>query len=146
MLDQGCSYSPTEPNNKENKVAQQFEITSDLRDPFEDQTPSNPYATGSSNPYLRPKSSRSPMRTNNNPYKQARPAIHTSFQHHRPAPFHQQSHANQNTTATSNAQFSKFGSAPQNNKSPPLTHDQLQRMEENRQRALAIRMKKQRIP
>lgn len=112
--------------NKENNTSQQRQEQQhglgDLGDPFEDnQRQSNMCNTGGRiNHYSERKQSSS------NPYQQ-----------------------NQQQRLTNVAQTAgRFSPMPQmptstNSVSPTLTNDQIRRMEENRRRALAIRMKKQ---
>ncbi len=100
--------------NKENHNEGQI----DLMDPFEDQTLYNPFCTGSSNPYLRG--------------KRPNTVISKNFSKH---PLRFQS---------SLPSYNQARVPVETTMSPPLTQDQLQRMEENRLRALAIRKEKQR--
>jgi len=117
-------------NNKENVVSRHHDDTfRDLSDPFDGiQAQQKPYDTSGSNPYSQRKQSASSY--SSNPYQQPQRPWHPNVQTtgkfspvpsaaHRPTP-------------------SSASSA-----SPNLTQDQVKRMEENRKRALAIRMKKQ---
>ena len=89
----------------------------------------------------------------------ADPSLSTSFPRGGPSnPYHRRSFHSANHCNDQNSHASSPSIVPKgdlfsnsimkrhpssNNISPALTQDQIQRMEENRQRALAIRMKKQ---
>eukprot|EP00569_Conticribra_weissflogii_P020583 CAMPEP_0171426446 /NCGR_PEP_ID=MMETSP0881-20121228/3966_1 /TAXON_ID=67004 /ORGANISM="Thalassiosira weissflogii, Strain CCMP1336" /LENGTH=741 /DNA_ID=CAMNT_0011945929 /DNA_START=57 /DNA_END=2282 /DNA_ORIENTATION=+ len=100
--------------NKENDYGEQIDATAQ----FEDQTSKNPYCSGTFNPYVRGK----------------RPSVVMTkdLSKH---PFKMQSTIPGYNQATVPVETTV---------SPSLTQDQLQRMEENRLRALAIRKEKQR--
>ena len=123
LLDNGGRPSPGQVN-KENFVAEQRDDhIGDLPDPFDgDQRQRNPFnSSGSTNPY----SQRKLPASSANPYYQ-QPRMQTSGRFS-PVP---QSGAKPPPSSASSI-------------SPSLTREQLQRMEENRKRALAIRLKKQ---
>jgi hypothetical protein len=122
-----------EIHNKENHDAHHGDEIGELADPFayapQQGSKRNPYnkAGGSMNPYNQHK----PFSSSLNPYRQAYPQQQGSF--------------SQNTgQVVPRANCTKPSRIPPSNDvSPTLTQDQIQRMEENRQRALAIRMKRQ---
>ena len=131
LLDNGGRPSPGQVN-KENFVAEQRDdhigdlpdpFDGDLPDPFDEgnQTQRNHYNSGPMNPYHQRKLPAS----STNPYYQ-QPRVQTSGRFS-PVP---QSGAKPPPSSASSI-------------SPSLTREQLQRMEENRKRALAIRLKKQ---
>ena len=115
--------------NKENTASRHHsDAFGDLQDPFEgNPTQRNPYSSGSTNPYSQRKQ---PASNSTNPY-------------------HQYQQNQRQGNVQTNGRFSPMPrSSPKppptvSSASPTLTQDQKRRMEENRKRALAIRMKKQ---
>ncbi|KAL7536983.1 hypothetical protein ACHAXR_007524 [Thalassiosira sp. AJA248-18] len=129
LLDNGGHPNFGQPNNKENFVTRQHDDHNigDLPDPFEgNQMQHNPYNSGP-NPYSQRKQASS---FSTNPYDQSRSQ--------------RQVHV-QTTGSFSPVPHSAPKPPPSSTRSisPTLTQDQLKRMEENRKRALAIRLKKQ---
>jgi len=123
LLDGGCPNSG-QINNKENVVSQHHDDHfGDLHDPFEgDQMHCNPYINGRTNPYSqRKQASLSSARIYQQP----------------------QRHAMRMQAAGPQPQSAPKPPNSMSSISPTLTRDQINRMEENRRRALAIRMNKQ---
>ena len=144
--------SPTSTKNAYNEgnfSARHHDEIDDLGDPFEtvtkpqEKTPLNPRSSVPSNPYFQQK--RSCPSFADNPYQKLHSWRQRSFHSTGPGPVPQSHTGQQEAMATTTTQHSHPCSTPQSNDiSHTLTQEQLNRMEENRLRALAIRMKRQR--
>mmetsp|Transcript_11040 Transcript_11040/g.27143 ORF Transcript_11040/g.27143 Transcript_11040/m.27143 type:complete len:262 (+) Transcript_11040:1801-2586(+) len=124
LLDKGGIPDFGQVTNKENAIQHDCDNIGDLHDPFEGHH-GNPYNSGNTKPYSH---QRQPIPSfTKNPYQQSQHSKQVNVQI-----TGRFSHVPQVTPKPSAA-------------SPAPTQDQVKRMEENRKRALAIRMKKQNI-